>query len=275
MEKLLSPLESVIRPQSLRVRQKSIAACQDKLSGGGVFVIAESLWPGIEGIVLDAVGTLIHPEPPVADVYHAAAERQSVLLSASDLKSRFRIVFAEDEARSRLGSMETNEGIELERWRQIVTDVLIDLPDPDRAFRELWHHFGQADAWRCYPDASAALEILGKSGLRIVIGSNFDGRLRAVAAGVPELASLQDALVISSEVGYRKPHEQFYRAACDRLELPLNRVLCVGDDLENDVQGARRAGLRSVHIDRGARATDTLNAFADLAQLVAGLSTLP
>ena len=32
-------------------------------------MMSETLWDGIEGIVLDAVGTLIEPEPSVADVY--------------------------------------------------------------------------------------------------------------------------------------------------------------------------------------------------------------
>ena len=89
------------------------------------------------------------------------------------------------------------------------------------------------------------------------IASNFDARLRGVVAGLPELAGLGDSLVISSEVGYRKPHPAFYRAACESLGLPPGRVLCVGDDPENDVLGPDRArASRAVLLDRsGARPT--------------------
>ncbi len=60
-----------------------------------------------------------------------------------------------------------------------------------------------------------------------------------------------DSLVISSEVGYRKPHPLFFEAVCNHLGLPAHQVLCVGDDSENDVRGAIRAGLSGILIDRG------------------------
>ncbi len=231
--------------------------------------MTETLWHGIEGIVLDAVGTLIYPAPSVAEVYRAAAERQGVALSTDELKALFRTTFAEEEARERLGSMVTDETLELQRWRSIVTRVLTGLPDPDRAFGELWDHFGRPEAWRCFPDVAPAVAVLQKSGIRMVIGSNFDSRLRVVAAGLPELSALRDALVISSEVGYRKPHEGFYRAACGRLGFPPGKVLCVGDDLENDVQGAARAGLHAVYLDRGGHGAAAPNVLSDLGELVA------
>jgi putative hydrolase of the HAD superfamily len=88
-------------------------------------------------------------------------------------------------------------------------------------------------------------------GVSLCVGSNFDGRLRGVVQGLPELASWVDTLVISSEVGFRKPHASFFQAACEHLGLPPERVLCVGDDLENDVRGAIRAGLSGLLLDRG------------------------
>jgi putative hydrolase of the HAD superfamily len=102
-----------------------------------------------------------------------------------------------------------------------------------------------------------------------VIGSNFDARLRPVVAGLPELAPIAHELVISSEVGYRKPHPGFYRAACDRLGLPPGRVLAVGDDVTNDLEGPRRAGLAAILIDREGSSAPTLAAscLPDLAAL--------
>ncbi len=107
-------------------------------------------------------------------------------------------------------------------------------------------------------------------GFRVVVASNFDGRLRGVAAGLPGLAGFVDSPVISSEVGYRKPHPSFYGAACARLGLPPARVLCVGDDPENDVRGAQRAGLRGLLLDRDGRQPSDLASSPDLLTL-AGL----
>jgi putative hydrolase of the HAD superfamily len=102
----------------------------------------------------------------------------------------------------------------------------------------------------------------------VCIGSNFDTRLRKVVQGLPELAECADALVISSEVGYRKPHPSFYHAACARLGLAPERVLCVGDDVENDVRGAIRAGLSGLLLDRASRAPDDLPHVPNLTALV-------
>lgn len=208
-------------------------------------------WDLIEGIVLDAVGTLIKPTPAVADAYTEAALRQGVVLDREDVRRRFQRTFRDDAIRADRGIHSTDEGIERRRWREIVAQVLPEVPDPERAFDELWDHFGRPESWRCFPDAVPALRAFHEAGMEVCIGSNFDGRLRQVVAGLPELATMVDGLVVSSEVGFRKPHGSFFGAVCERLGLPPERILSVGDDLENDVYGAIRAGLSAVYLDRG------------------------
>jgi putative hydrolase of the HAD superfamily len=230
-------------------------------------------WAGIKGIVLDAVGTLIEPEPSVARAYADAALRQGVVVDVAEVKKRFGRHFRNDEVDEQLGPMVTDESIEHRRWRRIVANVLPDLPHPDRAFEELWDHFGRPQAWRCFPDVAQGIAVLGESGFRIRVASNFDGRLRAVAAGIPEFAGFVDTLVISSEIGYRKPHAAFYAAACTSLGLPPEEVLCVGDDPENDVRGAERAGLRGLLLDRDAQRPPGLASFPDLMTLADSISS--
>ena len=229
-------------------------------------------WDGVEGLVLDAVGTLIDPVPSVARVYADAALRQGLIVDEVEVKRRFGRHFRNDEVDEQLGPMVTDESIEYRRWRRIVANVLPDLPDQPKAFDELWDHFGRAEAWRCFPDVAEGLHTLRDNGYRVRIASNFDGRLRAVAAGLPELAGFVDALVISSEVGYRKPHPTFYAAACASLGLPTDSVLCVGDDPENDVLGAERAGLRGLLLDRDDRRPPGLASSPDLRTLAEALA---
>ena len=224
-------------------------------------------WEGIEGIVLDAVGTLIDPSPSVANAYATAALRQGLEVDEAEVKRRFRLHFRNDEVDEQLGPMATDEAIEHRRWRRIVANVLPDLPDLDRGFDELWTHFGRPEAWRCFPDVAPGLAVLRDAGLPVRIASNFDGRLRDVAAGLPDLAGFAGTLIISSEVGYRKPHQAFYHAACASLGLPPDRVLCVGDDPENDVLGAERAGLRGLLLDRDGRKPAGLTSMPDLLTL--------
>jgi putative hydrolase of the HAD superfamily len=230
-------------------------------------------WEEIEGIILDAVGTLIEPFPTVAHAYTEAALRQGIEIEAGEVKRRFHKFFRVDEVDEQLGPLATDEGIEHRRWRRIVGNVLPDLPDPDRAFAELWEHFGLATAWRAFADVGPALAALRRAGIKLVIASNFDGRLRGVVRGLPALAGSEDSLVISSEVGFRKPHPEFYLAACARLDLPPDRGLCVGDDVENDVRGPERAGLRGLLLDRDGRQPPDVPRVADLTTVVQCLAS--
>ncbi len=210
-------------------------------------------WDLIAGIVLDAVGTLIKPVPSVADAYAEAARRQGIALNREEVKARFNLHFQSDEVRGDRGIHSTDEVTEIRRWRRIVTKVLPEVPDPERAFAELWEHFARPDSWRCFPDVAPALRAIHEAGIAVCVGSNFDSRLRPVVMGLPDLSWAVDALVISSEVGFRKPHASFFEAVCQRLGLSAGQILCVGDDLENDVRGAMRAGLSALLLDRGAQ----------------------
>ena len=226
----------------------------------------------MDGIILDAVGTLIDPIPSVSQVYAAAADRQGLAVDLAEIKSRFGRYFRNDEVDDQLGPMVTDEATEFRRWRRIVANVLPGLPDPDRAFAELWDHFGRPEAWRCFPDVAPGLRALRDAGWPVRIASNFDSRLREVTAGLADLEGFADILIISSEVGHRKPHPRFYQAACATLGLPPDRVLCVGDDPENDVLGPERAGLKGALLDRDGRAPVGLVSFPDLPTLARTLT---
>jgi putative hydrolase of the HAD superfamily len=230
-------------------------------------------WEEIDGLILDAVGTLIEPEPSVARVYADAALRQGLTVDIAEVKRRFGRYFRNDEVDEQRGPMVTDETIEYRRWRRIVANVLPDLPDPDKAFAELWDHFGRPEAWRCFPDVAPGLKLLKQAEVPVRIASNFDTRLRGVAAGLTELTGFVETLVISSEVGYRKPHRAFYLEACVSLGLSPDRVLCVGDDAENDALGPERAGLRrGILLDRDSRKPSGLEAFPDLVTLAEVIS---
>jgi putative hydrolase of the HAD superfamily len=226
------------------------------------------LWDHIAGIVFDAVGTLIKPDPSVAVAYTAAARRQGVELEPEEVRARFHAHFQSDGVHGDQGALSTDEETERRRWRTIVSGVLPEIPEPESAFEDLWEHFSRPESWRCFPDVAPALRALKAMGIAVCVGSNFDGRLRGVVRGLPELASWVDSLVISSEVGYRKPHPSFFQAACAHLGLPAERVLSVGDDPENDVRGAIRAGMSGLWLDRGVSRPADLPQVASLTALV-------
>src|SRR5262249_45574370 len=135
--------------------------------------------------------------------------------------------------------------------------------DPEACFRELYEHFARPGAWRVDPEAGTALAGLAARGYTLGGASNFDGRLRALVAGLPEVAPVQH-VGVSSEAGWRKPAPGFFEALCREVGLPPGQVLLVGDDVANDLEGARAAGLRALLLDGRGAAADTLARLGDL-----------
>ncbi len=44
-----------------------------------------------------------------------------------------------------------------------------------------------------------------------------------------------------------KPNPRIFQMACERLEVEPREVLMIGDNLEQDIQGARALGMQAVH----------------------------
>ena len=60
-----------------------------------------------------------------------------------------------------------------------------------------------------------------------------------------DLESMFDAVVISGEIGVRKPSRRAYAVACERLGARPEETVMV-DDLEHNIVAARRAGLAGI-----------------------------
>jgi putative hydrolase of the HAD superfamily len=148
----------------------------------------------IRWIAFDAVGTLIHPEPPAGVAYHRVGLRHGSRLGVAEVTARFRDVLTRvsesadpscgcAEAGDRLHTCEARERL---TWQTIVRLVLDDVnPGPDACFEELFAHFGRPAAWACFPEVEVALRTLRRAGYRLAVCSNFDSRLNAVMAGLP------------------------------------------------------------------------------------------
>ncbi|GAB3072273.1 HAD family phosphatase [Nocardioides zeae] len=120
----------------------------------------------------------------------------------------------------------------------------------DRLFAEM----------RQEPTMFALVDDLRARGVRTGLVSNSWGNDYPRA----QLEAVLDPVVISADVGLRKPDVAIFDLAVARLGVPAARVLFV-DDAEPNLVGARRAGLQTLlHQDPGStrRALDALLAVA-------------
>jgi putative hydrolase of the HAD superfamily len=196
-------------------------------------------------VLFDAVGTLITPDPPLAEAYHAAGLRFGSRHTVEAIRLRFRSAFQRQEAWDADPAVahRTSASREVQRWRTIVGDVFDDVSDGEALFQSLWQHFARPAHWRVYDDVAECWERLTAAGFPLGIASNFDDRLDAICDAHALLSTCRR--FVSSQIGYKKPSSEFFRFIERSLDLPPEQILLVGDDLENDFQApAALAGRR-------------------------------
>lgn len=218
---------------------------------------------GVRAVAFDAVGTVMYPQPTVAEAYQQAIERHcGVTIAADEVRSAVRTAL---RARSDEGDLRTDETAEHEFWADLIQRLCPDSEGFQACFDDLFQHFAAPGSWRCYPEVAEVIRYLQSQNIRIVIASNFDRRLNPVCDGLPELSGVTER-VISSVVGWRKPAPEFFAAVAEQLNTAPKNVLFVGDDLINDVEGAHQAGMQTawVHRDTSADAVPDVTRLTSL-----------
>ena len=211
--------------------------------------MSQWLHPGIHAVFFDAVGTLLFPQPPAPEVYRLIAEKQGVELPFEAVRERFHTAYRLEEAADLANGWTTSEERERERWHKIVAFTLHSLPDPEAGFFDLYEHFAQPTSWRLHEDAERVFASLQQRGVKLGLGTNFDSRVHRAIEGISTMAPLYGRVVVSSAVGFRKPAKEFFDEVVRVAGCEANEVLFVGDDLQNDYEGARAAGLEAVLFD--------------------------
>jgi putative hydrolase of the HAD superfamily len=220
----------------------------------------------VQAVVLDAVGTLIHPDPPAPIVYARVGQQFGSRLPPAEIRERLMRAFGKQEELDRLTGWRTSEDREIRRWRSIVGEVLNDANQREQCFQILFEHFSKPSAWRLEPDASITLRALKEGGLKLGLASNYDRRLRQVVAGLPAL-DVMNHVFISSEITWRKPAREFFSSILHAMSLPPESVLFVGDDPVNDYRGAIAAGMHSLLLNRAGTAPDGVTRVGHISDL--------
>jgi HAD superfamily hydrolase (TIGR01509 family) len=119
----------------------------------------------------------------------------------------------------------------------VIDDTTIDL-----AVDKLYLHYEHPSAWHIAHGAVDAARRLRRSGVRVVLASNWDSRLPTLLRTLG-LDDEFDAIVFSADIGLEKPSEEFFHAVARAADVPAARCAHVGDAPVADVAGARSAGF--------------------------------
>jgi putative hydrolase of the HAD superfamily len=102
-----------------------------------------------------------------------------------------------------------------------------------------------------FDGVTETLSKLRDSGWKLGILTNGLPHVQARKIHALGLRRLVDHVVFAAEYAVDgKPHIDAFREIVRRMEVPVERCVMVGDDVERDVNGARNAGLRTIHVRR-------------------------
>ena len=104
-------------------------------------------------------------------------------------------------------------------------------------------------AFTPFPEVPPTLERWRAEGLRLVVASNWDVSLHEVLDRT-RLRPLVDAVVTSAEVGAAKPDGRLFAAALEAAGAQPHEAIHAGDSLDEDIAGARGAGIDAVWVRR-------------------------
>jgi HAD superfamily hydrolase (TIGR01549 family) len=195
----------------------------------------------IDTVFLDAGGVLCHPSwTRVADalVRHGAIVTSAALAAAEQKATRDiddATVVGTTDDRSR-GWLYFNLVLQHAGVTQNAgTDAALSELREYHRTDNLWEHVE--------PDVTPALAALRGRGLRLVVVSNANGRLRHLFDRV-DLTKWFDHVLDSHEWGVEKPDPRLFQLALEQSRADAANTVHVGDLYHVDVMGARAAGLR-------------------------------
>jgi len=135
-------------------------------------------------------------------------------------------------------------------WKTFMEHLLesagVTAPALGEAVDWLWSEQPRQNLWR--RPIAGMIELcreLRAAGTKVGVISNSEGRLAELIA---EIGWADDFAVVadSGRLGMEKPDPAIFRWGAERLGVPLERIIHVGDSWGADVDGAERAGMRVV-----------------------------
>jgi HAD superfamily hydrolase (TIGR01509 family) len=214
----------------------------------------------LRGVVFDYGNTLVRLDPSVrslrtdyADVVAVpGARRLAAYLGGPcpDLAPDFIDRFLEVRERNRgLAEKACREIGAIESLRETLRELGHACPSEHTLERAIDEYFEvEIGMVRPMPGAGESLGRLRGAGLRLAMLSNAtSGRYVAEAVARMGWSGFFDPLVVSADLGVRKPRAEAFRAVLGPWNLDPGAVAMVGDSLFHDVAGAQALGMKTVH----------------------------
>ncbi len=214
-------------------------------------MLPRDIWVKIKAVFFDAEGTIFHIRPSVGDIYAKICQRFGLDISSEKLHESFRKAW--EAHLKRRGRTILKPEVCIEEWRKIFLDTVSfhgTLSDPEAAYRTAYETFARRESYELSPGIKDVFSFLKESGKKLAIISNWDERLFTLLRDF-DLLKFFDEVLIACEIGISKPDVQIFKLACKKLNVAPSQALMIGDQMNEDILGARQAGLWALRYPGG------------------------
>jgi len=232
--------------------------------------------PIIRAVSFDAGFTLLHPHPPVEEVYLREFVRDGATGGEAEMRAALVRTWKEIRERQLVDRYDGPTGergfwaVFVERARHHFDGGRLS----PECFERLVAHFVEPGSWSLYPDVLPALDLLAERGVPLAIVSNWDSSL-APLLEAHAIGRRFSAILVSAVEKSGKPHPEIFRRACERLGVAEAETIHVGDSLEEDWAAARSAGLSAILLDREDRHPEIADRILSLTELPGRVAASP
>lgn len=174
----------------------------------------------------------------LGDVY-ARYQPHFGALTLADLQDRYHTVNIDMWTRYAAGTL-TKADVKHQRFARLLDACQITGLDADAVNTTYLVQYSQH--WSFCQGAEAAFHALADRYPVGILTNGFSEIQHAKLAQFSDLRARIQALIISDEVGYMKPHPHLFTHAEAQADTPPQHILYIGDSYTSDVQGASRAG---------------------------------
>lgn len=147
-----------------------------------------------------------------------------------------------------------------------------DHPPVEELCRNFIERYGEHVA--LFPDAVPTVERLRARGYLLGVVSNGPSILQNKKLDTAGIRDLFDVIAVSGDYGVHKPDRRLFDIAAQKLGVPNEACLFVGDHPVNDIQGALGAGMHAVWMNYGSFAGQRTEGVPEISRVSQALDLL-
>ena len=121
--------------------------------------------------------------------------------------------------------------------------------------------------WQLFEDATKILEKIKKN-YKLVLITNGDSNQQRKKIKKMKLEKYFSEIFISDEVGVSKPKKEIFELACSKVGEKPENCLMIGDSFKLDIEGAQKAGLNAIWVNRKNEKFKYENQIKELKELI-------